>query len=450
MSVEGTPSPSASPPAPAPFVDRRKWIHKQLDAVRLLSETLFQHTTVDALVAKALETALEVLKAEAGSVLLADPATKQLVFHHSIGASPVPYGTAIPWDKGIAGSVFQTGKPAVINEVKKDARHYSDVDATTGFETRNMISMPLKRWEGAPIGVLNVLNKREGGLYDDDVATLTVISAITAAAIEQARLFEEGKLAEVARLLGDIGHDIKNMLTPVIMSAGVLEDVLKDLSDEGASRRETAKAGKNAENREQLAMVIGMVRRNSQRIQDRVKEIADCVKGASSPPQFAPCKISNVVQNVAATLGLLADEKRIAIRSEGLDALPAILADESRLYNAFYNLINNAIPEVPEGGSITVRGQADPVAKSVIISVSDNGRGMPPEVRDSLFTARAISRKPGGTGLGTKIVKDVTDAHGGNITVESTEGAGTTFHIRLPIHPPNAPAQKNTVSSAPR
>jgi hypothetical protein len=70
--------------------------------VRLLSETLFQHITVDALVAKALETALEVLKAEAGSVLLADPATKQLVFHHSIGKSPVPYGTAIPWDKGIS------------------------------------------------------------------------------------------------------------------------------------------------------------------------------------------------------------------------------------------------------------------------------------------------------------------------------------------------------------
>ena len=119
------------------------------------------------------------------------------------------------------------------------------------------------------------------------------------------------------------------------------------------------------------------------------------------------------------------------------------MADEQRLYNAFYNLINNAIPEVPEGGSITVRGQADPMSKSVIISVIDTGRGMPPEIRESLFTTHAISRKQGGTGLGTKIVKDVVDAHGGQITVESQEGAGTTFHLRLPIQPPTAKAKKS-------
>lgn len=443
MSSDQTPSPSPSPaPAPytpAPFVDRRKWVHKQLDAVRLLSETLFQHITVDTLVVKALETALEVLKAEAGSVLLADPATKQLVFHHSIGASPVPYGTAIPWDKGIAGSVFQSGKPAIINEVKKDTRHYSGIDTSTGFETRNMVTLPLKRWEGEAIGVLNVLNKREGGIFDDDVATLTVISAITAAAIEQARLFEEAKLAEVARLLGDIGHDIKNMLMPVVMGAGIMQSELDDLLN-------PSKPGTEAETRERFTMVIGMMRNSSKRIQERVKEIADCVKGASSLPTFAPCKIANVVRSLEDILGLPAQEKNIALRNEGLESLPDVMADEQRLYNAFYNLINNAIPEVPEGGSITLRGQADPMTKSVIISVSDTGRGMPPEVRESLFTAHAISRKLGGTGLGTKIVKDVVDAHGGTITVESKEGVGTTFHIRLPIQPLSASAQKRPPS----
>ena len=71
-----------------------------------------------------------------------------------------------------------------------------------------------------------------------------------------------------------------------------------------------------------------------------------------------------------------------------------------------------------------------------MLSVEDTGRGMPPEVRESLFTPRAISRKAGGTGLGTKIVKDVIDVHGGRITVDSEEGVGTTVHIRLPIKPP--------------
>jgi signal transduction histidine kinase len=71
--------------------------------------------------------------------------------------------------------------------------------------------------------------------------------------------------------------------------------------------------------------------------------------------------------------------------------------------------------------------------KTVKLSVWDTGRGMPPEVRESLFTQGAMSRKRGGTGLGTKIVKDVVDAHGGRITVDSEEGVGTTFHMTLPI-----------------
>jgi len=73
-----------------------------------------------------------------------------------------------------------------------------------------------------------------------------------------------------------------------------------------------------------------------------------------------------------------------------------------------------------------------------VLTVADTGRGMPPEVRDSLFTSGTISRKPGGTGLGTGIVKDVVDVHGGQIAVESKEGGGTTFVIRLPMHPPGS------------
>jgi signal transduction histidine kinase len=70
------------------------------------------------------------------------------------------------------------------------------------------------------------------------------------------------------------------------------------------------------------------------------------------------------------------------------------------------------------------------------------GRGMSFDVQASLFSPRAISRKAGGTGLGTKIVKDVIEAHGGRITVESREGAGTAFHLRLPLKPPASSDRK--------
>jgi len=210
----------------------------------------------------------------------------------------------------------------------------------------------------------------------------------------------------------------------------------------GLSPRETNR-GKRTQ--EFSLEILGMIRTGARRIQERVREIADAVKGARSPLQLGPCQLAPVVASVFEALRVLANEKGLTFRTEGLDDLPTIQADDTRLFNAFYNLINNAIPEVPAGGSVTVRGQTDSSGKAVVLSISDTGRGMPPELRDSLFTSRVVSRKAGGTGLGTKIVKDVVDAHGGSITVESEEGKGTTFRLQLPIAGPEIPTERSSV-----
>jgi signal transduction histidine kinase len=433
--------PDASPIPRPPSTDRRRAPRRQqdrrllqrereLEAARLICQALSQHVNVDELVENALRIALEVVNAEAGSVLLADDKAKQLIFRYVIGEKAEQLrGTAIPWDKGVAGAVFQSGEPAIIGDVARDTRHFSAVDNSTGFKTLDMITIPLKRWEGDPIGVLQVLNKREGQLNKDDIAILTIVSALAAQAIEQARLFETAKLAEVAQLLGDIGHDIKNLLTPVITGAEFLQTELNKLFGGlitmGISGTQ---ASQDLCNR-----VIGLLQDAARRIQDRVKEIGDCVKGLSTPPEFAPCRVAGVVDDVIKTLQVLADEKNILLRADGLDALPSISADERRLFNAFYNLIHNAIAAMPGAGSITVRGNVDQADGLLHLAVTDNGPGMPPDIRDSLFTGRAKSNKVGGTGLGTKIVKDVVDAHGGQITVESKEDIGTTIHIRLPL-----------------
>ena len=145
--------------------------------------------------------------------------------------------------------------------------------------------------------------------------------------------------------------------------------------------------------------------------------------------------METVVLEVFHALQILANEKQIVLQAEGLKSLPRIQADERRLYNAFYNLINNAIPETPGGGSITVRASHKPGSPHVTISVSDTGHGMPAEIRERLFTARVVSTKKSGTGLGMKIIKDVVEAHHGKIWVESEPGTGTTFRVQLPLDP---------------
>ena len=264
---------------------------------------------------------------------------------------------------------------------------------------------------------------------------LTIISALAAVAIEHAKLVEATKLAEVAQMMGDITHDIKNLLMPVVCGAGILQteinDLLSHLPDIHVTR---AKAS-----RELCNEVIQMLKDDARRIQDRVREIADAVKGLSSPLEFSACEMSSIVSNVFRSLGVLAQERSVTLTTENLDLLPMIVVDSRRMYNALYNLVNNAIPEVPAGGFVTIRGKSLPNESTIMITVSDTGRGMPPEVRDRLFTKGAISTKPGGTGLGTKIVKDVVDAHGGKVWVESEQGKGTAIHIQLPLSPTGIP-----------
>ncbi len=246
-----------------------------------------------------------------------------------------------------------------------------------------------------------------------------------------ADLLEEIKVAEVTRALGDIGHDVKNMLMPVLSGVDLLREEIQEILGRLAARGEGVQVEASRKMSDEL---IEMIVNNTRRIQDRVRELADAVKGVTTAPEFKPCRVSTCVADVITSLHRYAAEKGVALHAEGLKSLPVIQADERRLFNAFYNLINNAIPEVLPGGSVTVRGEVDVEADALAISVADTGRGMPPDVRDSLFTRHVVSRKAGGTGLGTKIVKDVVDAHKGSVRVESKLGVGTTVHIRFPLN----------------
>ena len=249
-----------------------------------------------------------------------------------------------------------------------------------------------------------------------------------------AQLLEAAKLAEVTRVLGNVGHDIKNMLMPVLTGTSLLEDELKEIfANVGHA---DAKALKNSE--ATCVELTQMITHNARRIQDRVREIADAVKGVTSEPHFASCNVSEIVKGVFKSLQITAKEKGVALHTKGLDKLPLIQADERRLFAALYNLTGNAIPEVPRGGSVTISGQANMNTGVFELVVSDTGKGMPPDVRERLFTENAISTKIGGTGLGTKIVKDVVDVHQGSIRVESEEGVGTSFHLSLPLNGPGS------------
>lgn len=299
----------------------------------------------------------------------------------------------------------------------------------------------MQRWPDLPVIILTAhgtIPLAVEAMKDGAVDFLTKpfepghLDSVVAKALERSEL-----KGEITRLLGEISHDVKNLLMPLLTGTDLLADEINDLFE----KLPELEAVRAKESHNVCNEVIEMLRNTSLRIQDRMKGIADYVAVTRAPQKFEPCQIAKVAESVVKSLRVLVEQKQLVLRMEGLDTLPPIMADENRLYSALYNLVHNAIPEIPPHGSITIRGCFDAANKSIVLTIQDTGKGMSPEVRDSLFTARVISRKAGGTGLGTKIIKDVVDAHGGQIAVESQEGKGTTFVIRLPFHPPASPGK---------
>jgi signal transduction histidine kinase len=213
-------------------------------------------------------------------------------------------------------------------------------------------------------------------------------------------------------------------------------DLLADEIDDVFRHLPTMEPARAEQSHSACEEVITMFRNTSRRIQDRMKAIADYAAITRVSQKFEACLMGKIAETVIKSLRSAAAQRQVTLRMEGFQGLPAIAGDEARLYSLLYNLVNNAIPEVPPHGLVTISASHQASDDFIRLRVADTGNGMPPEIRDHLFTNRLVSSKTGGTGLGTKIVKDVVDMHGGRITVESEPGKGTTFEIRLPIEGP--------------
>ena len=159
-----------------------------------ISQSLYQYIEIDDLILHIIKQMKEVMEAEGVSVILHDEERDEFVF---CWAESDPDGLAtklkeirFPLDKGIAGSVFSSGKAELIPDISEDARHYKKIDDSTGFETSSMIAAPLRKKEKA-VGVLEVLNKKKGNFSEEDLTFVTTLAPIIAMALDNARMYAE-------------------------------------------------------------------------------------------------------------------------------------------------------------------------------------------------------------------------------------------------------------------
>lgn len=161
----------------------------------LLASTLDLHTLLHLTVQKA----VDLLQAEAGSLLLIDEGSGDLVFQVAVGASGLE-GTRLLAGAGIAGQVARENRPIRVDDVHRDIHWYPEVDRRSHFVTRSLLCVPLTA-RGSVIGVLEILNRRDGRPFDDeDERLLMALASQAAIAIQNARLFAITDQALAARV----------------------------------------------------------------------------------------------------------------------------------------------------------------------------------------------------------------------------------------------------------
>jgi two-component system phosphate regulon sensor histidine kinase PhoR len=211
-------------------------------------------------------------------------------------------------------------------------------------------------------------------------------------------------------------HELRTPLTSIVGSLEMLE---------GAVRGETARW-------------VQTIRRNAERMTSIVQDLLmlSGLEAQGAEPAAAPVDLERLVRDVAGMFAHRAQTQELSLVLDLPASLPRITADAYLLEQVLVNLIDNAL-KYTEEGEVRVRCAPEGTDR-VLIEVSDTGIGIPEESLPRVFERfyvvdKSRSRKLGGTGLGLAIVKHIVQSHAGTIDVESVQGRGTRFTIRLPL-----------------
>jgi two-component system, NtrC family, sensor histidine kinase KinB len=220
-------------------------------------------------------------------------------------------------------------------------------------------------------------------------------------------------------LVATLSHELKTPLTSLGFSVELLE-----------SKREL-----DADQRELLTAI----QEDAARMRRLANDLLDLARGqgAAITIQSVPVDLIELVRAVTKTFALQAEQKHVRLVAAFDESAPKIRAEPLKLSWVVSNLIANALRYTPSGGAIAVSSIA--IESGVHLRVSDSGPGIAPEVREHLFERFAQwnvnGSEPGSAGLGLAIAKEIVEAHGGRIFVESTPGKGTCFTVEMPAAP---------------
>ena len=393
---------------------------KLLDVTTALSEA----TSVDEVTAVVLSKGVDVVEAARGVLISVEGDRLKLLGTRGIRPQLEALLSTLTRDSEIPlVHALRKGEMISIESGEEFRAKYGDVYeglAELG-DMQTYLATPLVH-AGETVGALALHFKEAAAVGAADRTFTLLLAQAAATALHRARSFDaeldKRRRAELLvqvreDVLGVVAHDLRNPLNLILMTTKLLIDV------QLAPERRTE--------------LLGIAMRASKQMNRMIDDLLDHVRlqAGKLSLDIEEVSVDTIMRQAEETFRPLAERRHLHFEILTHDGA-IVRADPKRVSQIVGNLIGNAIKFTPEEGSVTLR--AIPDDKEVVFQVVDNGPGIPPEQMSHLFDNFWQARKSDqrGVGLGLAIAKELVEAHGGKIWVESEVDHGSTFSFSLP------------------
>ncbi|MCC6547699.1 GAF domain-containing protein [Candidatus Sumerlaeota bacterium] len=338
------------------------------------------------------------------------------------------FGLSTSQELGIRGFPFGAGLPgwAAINnqtlalaDSRNDPRNHR-LDDTEKEQTSLIAFMATPiRVQDKVVGVMTVRRVIVHQWTPEEVVFAEIIAKQIAIVWEKAVLYSDKVSAErlgaVALSLSEVAHYIKNILQS--MSGGAF------FVDTGLKRGDLDQARKGWD----------MLRRSNEKIRTLVENMLTFSRERRS--NLEEGDITELIVGLAEEIEETAFKRKMALRLDLDENAPKMMFDSEAIHDALLNLVTNAMDAIPKdhSGLIEIRTEWLNDQGKLVISVKDNGTGIPPDVQKRLFNLFFTTKGRGGTGIGLAVTRKIIGEHGGMIRYTTEQGVGTTFIIELPV-----------------
>jgi signal transduction histidine kinase len=334
------------------------------------------------------------------------------------------YAAEVISSRSLPSVVYQAGRSILVSDSQVDRRFVG-----LNESLRSFLAVPIEV-ESRMIGALQV-GAAEPDRYDDhnerQVATLAHFAALW---IDNLRLFQEAAKVEAFRkvdqlkseLLSTVSHELR---TPLASIKGYASSLLReDVEWDHDTSRE----------------FLQIIDEEADRLTGLIEDLLQMseIEAGVLRVDKQPAKVAKLAQKVVKKVRPQARNHTISVSTSS--DVPETMADPRRIEQVLHNLVVNAIKYSPEGTTVLVRVERR--GPDVLVSVRDQGIGIPPEHQDHVFERfyrvdGTLARETRGSGLGLPICRGLVEAHGGKIWVESTANKGSSFYFTVPIVVPD-------------